>query len=51
MLRLVKDIDYGRVIEVMGRLHKGGITQIGLVSAPPVVRVLEHHRGSESTRP
>jgi biopolymer transport protein TolR len=25
---------YGRMIEVMGSLHKAGITQIGLVSAP-----------------
>lgn len=28
------DVSYGRMMEVMGRLHKGGITQIGLVSAP-----------------
>ncbi len=28
------DLDYGRVMEVMSSLHKAGITQIGLVSAP-----------------
>ena len=28
-------IDYGRVMEVMSALYGGGITQIGLVSAPP----------------
>ena len=28
------DLDYGRVMEVMGQLHKGGITQIGLISDP-----------------
>ena len=29
-----KDIDYGKVMEVMGALYEGGIYQIGLVSAP-----------------
>lgn len=28
------DIPYGRIMEVMGKLHEGGIQQIGLVSAP-----------------
>lgn len=28
-------IEYGRIMAVMGRLHEGGITQIGLMSAPP----------------
>lgn len=28
------DLDYGTVMQVMGQLHKGGITQIGLVSDP-----------------
>lgn len=28
-------LDYGAVMEVMGRLHAGGVTQIGLVSAMP----------------
>jgi biopolymer transport protein TolR len=28
-------LGYGRVMEVMGALHEGGITQIGLVSALP----------------
>lgn len=28
-------LDYGAVMEVMGRLHSGGVTQIGLVSALP----------------
>ncbi|MBX7144762.1 MAG: protein TolR [Oligoflexia bacterium] len=29
-------LQYGRIMEVMGRLHEAGITQIGLVSAPGV---------------
>lgn len=29
-----KAIDYGRVMQVIGALTKGGITQVGLVSAP-----------------
>ena len=29
-----ESIDYGKVMEVMGALHEGGITQIGLVSSP-----------------
>ena len=28
-------LHYGKVMEVMASLHLGGITQIGLVSAPP----------------
>lgn len=28
-------IAYGRLMEVMARLHEAGITQIGLISAPP----------------
>jgi biopolymer transport protein TolR len=28
-------LDYGTVMDVMGRLHAGGVTQIGLVSASP----------------
>ena len=28
------DLVYGRVMEVMGKLHEGGIAQIGLISAP-----------------
>ena len=28
------EIHYGRIMEVMGRLHQGGIHQIGLISAP-----------------
>lgn len=28
------DIPYGRIMEVMGKLHEGGIHQIGLISAP-----------------
>lgn len=30
-----KGIDYGRVMEVMGALHAGGIRNVGLVSLPP----------------
>lgn len=26
---------YGKIMDVMGKLHEAGITQIGLVSAPP----------------
>jgi biopolymer transport protein TolR len=29
------ELPYARVMAVMGKLHEGGITQIGLVSAPP----------------
>ncbi|MCL4131712.1 UNVERIFIED_CONTAM: hypothetical protein GTU68_063623 [Idotea baltica] len=29
-----KDLDYGRVMDVMGALHKSGINEIGLVSDP-----------------
>lgn len=29
------ELGYGRIMEVMGVLHTGGITQIGLVSASP----------------
>lgn len=29
-----KAIDYGRVMEVMGRLYDSGVFQIGLISAP-----------------
>ena len=29
-----KDIDYGFVMKVMGKLHEAGIDKIGLVSAP-----------------
>lgn len=29
------ELGYGRIMEVMGALHAGGITQIGLVSASP----------------
>ncbi|MBN8548913.1 MAG: protein TolR [Deltaproteobacteria bacterium] len=28
-------LSYGRIMDVMGKLHEAGITQIGLVSAPP----------------
>lgn len=28
-------IAYGRIMEVMGKLHEAGVTQVGLVSAPP----------------
>lgn len=28
-------LEYGRVMEVMAALHNAGVTQIGLVSAPP----------------
>jgi biopolymer transport protein TolR len=28
------EIPYGRIMEMMGRLHQGGIHQIGLISAP-----------------
>ena len=28
------DLNYGRVMQVMGKLHQGGVQQIGLVSAP-----------------
>jgi len=28
-------LEYSRIMEVMGKLHEGGIHQIGLVSAPP----------------
>ena len=28
-------LQYGRIMEVMAKLHEGGIQQIGLVSAPP----------------
>ena len=28
-------ISYGVIMQVMGKLHEGGINQIGLVSAPP----------------
>jgi biopolymer transport protein TolR len=30
-----KDINYGLVMELMGNLHSAGVTNIGLVSAPP----------------
>ncbi len=30
-----KDINYGVVMELMGNLHAAGVTNIGLVSAPP----------------
>ena len=30
-----KDINYGVVMELMGNLHSAGVTNIGLVSAPP----------------
>ena len=33
-----KSLDYGRIMEVMGKLHQGGITQIGLVSAMPEIQ-------------
>lgn len=29
-----QDLDYGRVMDVMGALHKSGINEIGLVSDP-----------------
>lgn len=29
------DLAYGRIMDVMARLHEAGIYQIGLVSAPP----------------
>jgi len=29
-------LSYGRIMEVMGKLHEGGITQVGLISAPPL---------------
>jgi biopolymer transport protein TolR len=29
------DLVYGRIMEVMGKLHEAGIDQIGLVSVPP----------------
>lgn len=32
------DVVYGRMIEVMAKLHEGGITQIGLVSAPATAK-------------
>ena len=28
------ELQYGKIMEVMGALHKGGVTQIGLVSSP-----------------
>ena len=28
------DLAYGRIMEVMGKIHEGGIHQIGLVSSP-----------------
>lgn len=28
-------LPYGRIMDVMGKLHEGGIKQIGLVSQPP----------------
>ena len=28
------ELNYGRIMQVMGALHQGGITQIGLVSEP-----------------
>ena len=33
-IRADTDIPYGRIMEVMGKLHEGGIHQIGLISAP-----------------
>jgi biopolymer transport protein TolR len=39
-------LEYGRIMEVMGKLHEGGIEQIGLVSAPPEPSVKESPRGS-----
>jgi biopolymer transport protein TolR len=38
-------ISYGRIMEVMGRLHENGIEQIGLISAAP------ESSPTESTRP
>lgn len=32
-----KSIPYGRMMEVMGKLHESGITQIGLISGAPDV--------------
>ena len=29
-----KGLEYGYIMEVMGKLHEAGVTQIGLVSAP-----------------
>ncbi len=34
-LKADTELEYGRIMEVMGKLHEAGITQIGLVSAPP----------------
>ena len=33
-IRADTDLVYGRIMEVMGKLHEGGIEQIGLISAP-----------------
>ena len=33
-IRADTDLAYGRIMEVMGKLHEGGIDQIGLVSMP-----------------
>ena len=34
-IRADTELVYGRIMEVMGKLHEGGIEQIGLVSVPP----------------
>lgn len=39
------DIDYGTIMKVMGQLHQGGITQIGLISDP----VNSGKKGAESS--
>lgn len=44
-------IEYGRVMEVMGRLHEGGITEIGLVSAPPESRSEKPQQGKSDSSP
>ena len=34
-LKADTELEYGKIMDVMGKLHEAGITQIGLVSAPP----------------
>ena len=33
-----RDVPYGRVIEVLDLLHRGGITNVGMVTEPPDAR-------------
>lgn len=44
------DIDYGTIMDVMGRLHRGGITQIGLISDPSPAESSKQSRGKSNKK-